>query len=563
MLSLTARILILGLLAQCNGQVEAQKSKGSTVTSEDWENLNQTVAGRLFQGNPFAEPCFSGQFDSPECKAIQDGYLDEKTRTDNPGAYIETQWSTCQATGEQCLLDSLNPHDPLPTLPPQECKRGSVPDYFINVQEANDVKAAFAFVKEHDIPLVVKNTGHDYKGRSSAPGSLGLWTYNLKDMKYTPDFVPTGCSTKPQQGFTAGAGVQWGEAYAFADSNNITVTVGVTGGWLQGGGHGALSPSLGLGVDRVLEIKVVTPDGELKIANECQNEDLFWALRGGGGGTYGVVLDHTILASPRVTLPTLILSFAPDTTLAREMWSIMSDNALKWAEEGWGGFSRSNVMILLNPKLSQTEAQASLAPLLDFGKQLQATNPDTTTLIFTEFSSWNEFFQTFTSQFVVGANLALASRLIPKDLFQTAETKEDFVSALLAADAATPGLIILIAAPTAFPFVPGSTSVTEAWRSSLYHITLRSNWNWNATLTEKKSHYDAASQSIDNLRKITPDAAYQNEADVHEPNHEVSFWGDNYSRLLQIKEKYDPDHLLDCWHCVGWRQESPRFSCYV
>lgn len=77
MLSLTARILILGLLAQCNGQVEAQKSKGSTVTSKDWENLNQTVAGRLFQGNPFAEPCFSGQFDSPECKAIQDGYLDE------------------------------------------------------------------------------------------------------------------------------------------------------------------------------------------------------------------------------------------------------------------------------------------------------------------------------------------------------------------------------------------------------------------------------------------------------------------------------------------------------
>lgn len=58
-------------------------------------------------------------------------HLLAETRTDNPGAYIETQWSACQATGEQCLLDSLNPHDPLPTLPPQECKRGSVPDYFV------------------------------------------------------------------------------------------------------------------------------------------------------------------------------------------------------------------------------------------------------------------------------------------------------------------------------------------------------------------------------------------------------------------------------------------------
>jgi hypothetical protein len=71
----------------------------------------------------------------------------------------------------------------------------------------------------------------------------------------------------------------------------------------------------------------------------------------------------------------------------------------------------------------------------------------------------------------------------------------------------------------------------------LYHVTLPSPWNWNATLAEKQSHYDAVSQSVANLRKITPDAAYQvgfkiydyymkltwvyqNEADVHEPNHE-------------------------------------------
>jgi hypothetical protein len=105
--------------------------------------------------------------------------------------------------------------------------------------------------------------------------------------------------------------------------------------------------------------------------------------------------------------------------------------------------------------------------------------------------------------------LALASRLIPKDSFATTQTQEGLVSALLAADAATPGLIILIAAPSAFPSINGSTSVTEAWRSSLYHVTLPSLWNWNATFAEKQSHYHAVSQSIDNLRKITPDAAYQ------------------------------------------------------
>jgi hypothetical protein len=81
------------------------------------------------------------------------------------------------------------------------------------------------------------------------------------------------------------------------------------------------------------------------------------------------------------------------------MWSIMAENALKWGAEGWGGFSRSNVVILLNPKLSQADAQTSLAPLLDFGKQLQSEDP-TTTFEFTEFPSWNAFIQAFANQFV-------------------------------------------------------------------------------------------------------------------------------------------------------------------
>ena len=70
----------------------------------------------------------------------------------------------------------------------------------------------------------------------------------------------------------------------------------------QGGGHSALSPALGLGVDRVLQFKIVTPDGQYRIVNQCQNQDLFFALRGGGGGTFGVVLETSFVASPQVTV---------------------------------------------------------------------------------------------------------------------------------------------------------------------------------------------------------------------------------------------------------------------
>ena len=88
-------------------------------------------------------------------------------------------------------------------------------------------------------------------------------------------------------------GEQWGDVYAAAKANNVDVaggyslTVGAAGGYL-GGGHSPLSPMHGLAVDNLLEIDVVTPDGNLLTANECTNTDLFWALRGGGGGTFGV-----------------------------------------------------------------------------------------------------------------------------------------------------------------------------------------------------------------------------------------------------------------------------------
>ena len=88
---------------------------------------------------------------------------------------------------------------------------------------------------------------------------------------------------------------------------------------MQGGGHGILSPNYGLGIDRVVsaleslkcrptdldsqvEFKVVTPDGKYRVANECQNEDLFWALRGGGGSTWGVVLETSQKVEPQLQL---------------------------------------------------------------------------------------------------------------------------------------------------------------------------------------------------------------------------------------------------------------------
>ena len=89
-------------------------------------------------------------------------------------------------------------------------------------------------------------------------------------------------------------GEQWREVYSLMNEKNVLVvggqaqTVGAAGGYSIGGGHSALSPLYGLTVDNILEVDVIIADGTLLTANSCTNEDLFWALRGGGGG-FGIV----------------------------------------------------------------------------------------------------------------------------------------------------------------------------------------------------------------------------------------------------------------------------------
>jgi FAD/FMN-containing dehydrogenase len=86
-----------------------------------------------------------------------------------------------------------------------------------------------------------------------------------------------------------GAGLQVWEAFAHAERYNVTLpaasclTVGSYGGWIAGGGHSPLSSTFGLGVDQVLSLQVVTADGQYVTANPQTNQDLFFAMRGGGG----------------------------------------------------------------------------------------------------------------------------------------------------------------------------------------------------------------------------------------------------------------------------------------
>lgn len=108
----------------------------------------------------------------------------------------------------------------------------------------------------------------------------------MRGLSVQSGFKPKGCrSSINGAAITVAAGMQMLEIDQFAALQNLTIvsggspSVGV-GGYLTGGGHGALSSTYGMAADQVLEIEVVSPNGNLITANECMNEDIFWAMRG-------------------------------------------------------------------------------------------------------------------------------------------------------------------------------------------------------------------------------------------------------------------------------------------
>ena len=127
--------------------------------------------------------------------------------------------------------------------------------------------------------------------------TLNIWIHNLKNVTYFEEWSPTECTTDepPTKAMEALGGDQWMDLYPLATEKGVVVvggnalSVSTSGGYLQGGGHGANSPLHGLAVDNLLEADIVIADGTLLTINKCWHSDLFWAIRGGGGGTFGIV----------------------------------------------------------------------------------------------------------------------------------------------------------------------------------------------------------------------------------------------------------------------------------
>ncbi|MCK1323589.1 FAD-binding oxidoreductase [Bradyrhizobium sp. 156] len=172
--------------------------------------------------------------------------------------------------------------------------------YVLRAETAQDVRAAIAFARRFRVRLVVRGGGHSYVGGSNSAGSLLVWTRSMNDVVLHDTFVPAGTSQAPVPAVSVGAGCTWGHVYEavvtrggrYVQGGGCT-TVGVAG-LVQGGGFGSFSKAYGLAAASLLEAEIVTADARIRTVNAARDPNLFWALKGGGGGSFGVITRLTL-----------------------------------------------------------------------------------------------------------------------------------------------------------------------------------------------------------------------------------------------------------------------------
>jgi hypothetical protein len=398
----------------------------------------------------------------------------------------------------------------------------------------------------------------------------------MRDVTYIPNFRPTGAPSEQPSvpAVTVQAGARWLEAYSVVTTQNGRYvqgggcpSVGAAGGFTQGGGFGSFSKKFGTGAGGMLEAEIVTSDGRLLVANSFQHPELFWALRGGGASTFGVVTRLTLLTHP---LPSTFgavtgtLKASSDSEFQSLVSRFCSFYTSELNNEHWGeqfSITPANTIeiAMTFQGLSQKQAEEIWRP---WGDRLSILTIPAQRMWDPDF--WrknhpenivsdptdNKRFWWSGNQAEIGMYwYTYQSRWIP----EKALAEPDF---LYRASRHWPiGIHVnkgLAGAASEARHRQAQTSMNPAVLEAAGLAILVAGKFSTPDLQEAQEEIAKVEKAMRILKQACPESgAYVNEADYFEQDWQDSFWGQHYSKLLTIKDKYDPVGLFHCHHGVG------------
>lgn len=402
------------------------------------------------------------------------------------------------------------------------------PSMIIYCQKTEDVVGATQYVKENNLSFRVRSGTHHYAGYSTGDDVVVIDVSLMNQIKLDDDVV------------TVQGGVRNRELYevvcqaGFPFAGGGCPTVGVAG-YTLGGGWGYSSRLFGLGCDQLIEAEIVVSDGEVLVANRHQHQDLFFALRGGGGGNFGVVTSLTYRLPEKQEMATLINIDYPQVGIEKVAEVALTYQQLfkdldrrmnlKMAmyHSGTKGIgvkltglfygSKTDAIHLLAAFSSAPCVELEEMSILEANRAIQDSHPD---------------FEMYAS----------GGRFIMRDY-----TKTELLTMLHLIQNRAPGSVY-----TAITFygLGGAISDISSEETAFYYRDARFILGFQSVFEDKgyKEQNNAFVRERFNELCSYTKGSFINFPIEQGENYEKEYYGDNLARLKDVKRKYDPINLF-------------------
>jgi FAD/FMN-containing dehydrogenase len=575
-------------LALAGGRAGARTTAGGTAfrrvrpgdpawpSESQWQQLGQRVNGRLVRLHSPFDACREG---ASACDDVFARLANPYAIGDDPALTQTLGWANAWTTAAS--------------------------EWAVAAETPEDVAAAVDFARAHRLRLVVKGGGHSYQGTSCSKDSLLVWTRHMKAIRLHDAFVPDGApgSTPPQPAVSVGAGAVWMHVY-----RAVTVeagryvqgggcgTVGVAG-LVQSGGFGSFSKGFGTSAAALLEAEVVTADGRIRVVNAFRDPELFWALKGGGGGSFGVVTRLTLRTSE---LPETVCAVfgkiraRSDGDYRALVARFMEHYRDRLFNPHWGEqavFYDGSVMRLsmVSQGLTREAAEAAWQPFLDWLAARGDAYQWERAFSILEVPArrlWDVDFLKQNAPQVIATDGRPGAP--PENFYWAGDGgqagqfllayRSAWLPAALLADGARDALVDAIVAASrrwqsSLHFNKGlagagaediarsrdtatNPAVLDAFALAIvaadHDPALPGIPGHEPDLDDARREAGGVGRAMESLLAVAPGAgSYVSESDYFERDWERSFWGGNYERLRAAKRRYDPDGLFFVHHGVG------------
>ena len=406
----------------------------------------------------------------------------------------------------------------------------------------NDIVNCVNFARHHDLPVSIKGGGHSVAGKAVCNDGLMI---NLSQMKHVVvDAVAK--TVKVEAGATIGDLDQETQKFNLATPVGIVSKTGIAGLTL-GGGIGYLGRKHGLTLDNLISAELVTANGEIVSASKNENSDLFWALRG-GGGNFGVVTSFKFK----------VYEVGPDVMVAQVFYPIEDAKEVlqfyraftKNASDELGGYAlvvrvppvapfpeelqgKTAIAIVACHSGNLEDGKTELNPLQDFGNPfLRAIMPMP--------------FLTLQTNFDPGVPNGM--RYYWKAHYMN-DLTDEAIDVFVNHTNHLPGPLSIVGFE---PFGGAINRVNKeatafVERSASYVLGIWSGW---VDPNNDEKNIDWSRDLHQKMTAFASGGVYSNYLDHDDANQINSSFGTNYTRLQEVKRKYDPNNFFSINHNI-------------